>query len=86
MIKILDELIEIDVPDNEKAFVAIGTCVIAEKWAVDGSKPFIIPLSSPESFDRHGFDEDDYEKCQALEVGQVTDDFDYEGVYVMRIQ
>lgn len=86
MITILDELIDVNVPDDQKVFVAIGTSVIAERWAVDGSHPFVIILTTPEAFERHGFDDDDYEKCQALEVGQKTDDFCYEGVSVIRIQ
>lgn len=85
MIKILNELIEIDVPTNEKAFIAIGTKDI-ETWAIEGSKPFVIPLTTKEDFDRFGIDSDEYDMCCQLEIGQMTNDFDYLGVYVMRIQ
>lgn len=86
MISILNEAIDINVPNNEKAFIVIGTSAI-RNWAVDGSPIFVLPLSdNAEEFDRHGFDSDDYAKCQALEVGQTTDDFDFEGILVMRVQ
>lgn len=85
MISIVNEHIDINVPENQKAFVAIGTSEI-QKWAIDGAKPFVIIMTDQSEFDRHGFDKDDYDKCQSLEVGQSTSDFDFDGISVMRVQ
>ena len=85
MISILNELISIDVPSNEKAFIAVGTKDI-ELWSIDGSKPFVLPLTTQKDFDRFGFDSEEFEMCCRLEVGQITNDFPFEGIYVMRIQ
>lgn len=86
MISIVNDVIDINVPDNEKAFIAIGTSAI-RNWAVADTQTFVLPLSdNAEEFDKHGFDKDDYAKCQRLEVGQSTDDFDFEGIMVIRVQ
>lgn len=86
MISIVNDVIGINVPNNEKAFIAIGTSAI-RNWAVDGTQTFVLPLSdNVDEFDKYGFDKDDYAKCQALEVGQSTDDFAFEGISVMRVQ
>lgn len=70
--------------ENEKIFLIIGTDEIGD-WAVNDN-PFVIPVKTEAQFDEQGFDENDYKMCQELNVGEITDNFDYKGIYVMRVK
>ena len=61
-------------------FLAVGTSEI-ELWC--GGKPFVIPLNTKKQFDDNGFHYEDYSD---MEVGEVRDSGDYEGIYVIRMK
>lgn len=70
--------------ENEKIFLIIGTSEVGE-WALN-DKPFVIPVKTEEQFDEQGFDGYEFKMCQKLNVGEITRNFDYKGIYVMRVK
>ena len=62
-------------------WLLIGTSEIGA-WTI--AEPFVIPIESEQEFIDNGVD--DYDECKQMKVGQIREDDDYEGVYIMRIK
>lgn len=68
---------------NTKTFLAIVEGGL--DWACN-EDAVVQSFSTEEEADRIGLDQDEFKRINKLEVGQMMDDFDYEGVHVMRIR
>ena len=71
------------------AFIVVFTSE-CEKWAIDGSKPLIVPVTKPEDFFYAGLEVTTKgAPFTDLKVGEKTSDKGwggkYEGIYVMRV-
>lgn len=75
--------IELKGDRNSPMFVSINTSE-CEEWS-NSHFPLIIPMQTASDMDAVGYGEDDIERIMSLNVGEVLKDFDYEGVYVMRV-
>lgn len=69
---------------NLKHFVCINTATCIH-WAVNGEQPQILSMDSITDFENLGFDDDDWIMFIGCNMLEVVNDFDHEGVYVMRI-
>ena len=69
---------------NLKHFICINTATCIH-WAIGGEQPQILSMDSITDFESVGFDDDDWRRFIGCNMLEVVSDFDYEGVYVMRI-
>jgi hypothetical protein len=67
-----------------KHFICINTATCIH-WAVNGEQPQILSMDSITDFENLGFDDGDWRRFIGCNILEVVSDFDYEGVYVMRI-
>lgn len=69
---------------NLNHFICINTATCIH-WAIGGEQPQILSMDSITDFENVGFDDDDWRMFIGCNILEVVNDFDYEGVYVMRI-
>lgn len=67
-----------------KHFICINTATCIH-WAVNGEQPQIISMDSITDFENLGFDDGDWIMFMGCNMLEVANDFDHDGVYVMRI-
>lgn len=67
----------------EGSFLMIGTSEIGS-WTK--GQPFVVSMETLEDFILNGFDEYEYADLQNMKVGEMRKDFDYEGIYVIRVK
>lgn len=74
---------QIELNGNKPCYICINTSE-CEEWS--GNKnPLITPMYTIQEMEDTGFHKDDINRIQSLVVGQIIEDFDFEGVYVMRL-
>jgi len=69
---------------NLKHFICINTATCIH-WAIGGEQSQILSMDSIADFENIGFDDGDWERFIGIKPLEFLSDFDYEGVYVMRI-
>ena len=69
---------------NLKHFICINTAALIH-WTANVEQPQILSMDSITDFERVGFDDDDWKMFIGCNILAVVNDFDYEGIYVMRI-
>lgn len=69
---------------NVKHFICINTATCID-WAINGEQPLVQAMDSITDFESLGFDDEDLARFIGCNILEVVSDFDYEGVYVMRI-
>ena len=77
------DLIEFEVKEEQKSFLMIGTTEIGV-WANNGT-PFVAQFDTLEDLKELGGDEDEYNECLALQIGEKLESNFEEGIYYMRI-
>ena len=74
---------QIELNGNKPCYICINTSE-CEEWC--GNKnPLISPMYTTEDMKDTGFHKDDIKRIKSIAVGQLIEDFDYVGVYVMRL-